>query len=148
MSTKPRNEIATMEQMKEIAQEQLKTRLYSKGADSGEVVAALGVRLALEIENLPKKIDLENVEAIQTVAAAYCAACAEVGAVPNKIGLCRAMGYSRQGVDAFINKHGSTSPAAEKLRMIFDAFAEMSTHCEYLFKQGNLWIPRYRKRRD
>ena len=55
MSTKPRNEIATMEQMKEIAQEQLKTRLYSKGADSGEVVAALGVRLALEIENLPKK---------------------------------------------------------------------------------------------
>ena len=35
------------------------------------------------------------------------------------------MGYSRQGVDAFINKHGSTSPAAEKLRMIFDSFAEL-----------------------
>lgn len=124
MPYKPKGNIATPEQMQALAEGQRNSRLYSKENDAGEVVAALGARLAMEIENLPSKADLRDAGMIQTVAAAYVANCARAGTIPCKSGLCRCLGYSRQGVEYFL-KHHENEDGAEKLRMIFDAFAEL-----------------------
>lgn len=100
------------------------SRLYSRTADGGEVVQTLLTNLAGELANLPKKINIRDPHMVETVAIAYVNACAKSGAICSKIGLCRAMGMSRQSVDYFMNHHGD-EPSAELLRIIFDSFAEM-----------------------
>ena len=99
-------------------------RLYSRTADSGEVVQTLVARLAAELADMPKKIDLRDEDMIVRVAVTYVDACASAGVIPSKIGFCRSCGVSRQAVDYFLNHHGD-EPSAERLRMIFDSFAEM-----------------------
>lgn len=100
------------------------SRLYSKNNDAGDVVKALVTQLAAELAQMPRKIDLRDEDMIVRVAVAYVDACAKSGAIPSKIGFCRACGLSRQAVDYFM-KHHSDEPSAERLRMIFDSFAEM-----------------------
>ena len=100
------------------------SRLYSKNNDSGEVVQALVKQLAAELAQMPKKIDLRDEDMIVRVAVAYVDSCANAGIIPSKIGYCRACGLSRQAVDYFLNHHGD-EPSAERLRMIFDSFADM-----------------------
>ena len=100
------------------------SRLYSKNNDSGEVVQALVKQLAAELAQMPKKIDLRDEDMIVRVAVAYVDSCANAGIIPPKIGFCRACGLSRQAVDYFLNHHGD-EPSAERLRMIFDSFADM-----------------------
>ena len=122
---KPKNEIMLPEQMREMATEyRQNSRLYSRTADGAEVVQALVSRLAEELMENPQKIDLRNEALIVKVAVAYVSSCAKAGTIPSKIGLCRAMGVSRQAVDYFLSRHGD-EPSAERLRLIFDSFAEM-----------------------
>ncbi len=119
-----KREIATAEQMQALAEGQRNTRLYSKENDAGETVAALAARLAMELDNMPRKADLANVDMVQKIAAAYVANCARAGVIPSKTGLCRCLGYSRSGVDYYL-KHHESDAGAENLRIIFDAFAEL-----------------------
>ena len=118
-----KREIATSEQMQALVERQHNTRLYSKENDAGETVAMLAARLAMELDNMPRKADLTNVDMVQKIAAAYCASCAQAGVLPQKSGLCRCLGYSRSGVDYYL-KHHENDAGAENLRLIFDSFAE------------------------
>lgn len=98
-------------------------RLYSRTADGAEIVNALTSRLAVELATLPKKIDLRDTELVKQVVVAYVDACSKAGLLPSRIGLCRAMGISRQAVSVFMKAH-SEEKTAEFLRIIFDSFAE------------------------
>ena len=100
------------------------SRLYSKETDNGEIVSSLVANLAAELAHTPKKINLRDEHMITEVAVTYVDACAKAGIIPSKIGLCRAMGISRQAVDHYMSHH-SEEDSAEKLRIIFDSFAEM-----------------------
>lgn len=123
---KPKHEIMSPADMETMAMETRATsRLYSKTSDSGEVVQALVSQLAAELAAAPKtKIDLRDEDMIVKVAVAYVDACAKSGVIPSKVGFCRAAGYSRQAVEHFMSHH-SEEPGAERLRMVFDGFAEM-----------------------
>ena len=100
------------------------SRLYSKTTDNGEIVQCLVSNLAAELAHLPHTIDLRSVEQVERVAVAYVDACAKAGTIPSKVGYCRAAGISRQAVDYFLSHHAEEA-SAEKLRIIFDGFAEM-----------------------
>lgn len=123
---KPKHEIMSPVDMEAMAVETRATsRLYSKTSDSGKVVQALVSQLAAELAAAPKtKIDLRDEDMIVRVAVAYVDACAKSGVIPSKVGFCRAAGYSRQAVEYYMNHH-SEENGAERLRMIFDSFAEM-----------------------
>ena len=123
---KPNNEIMSPADMYAKAMETRSTsRLYYKSSDAGEVVQALVSQLAAELAATPKtKIDLRDEDMIVRVAVAYVNACSKAGTIPSKAGYCRAAGYSRQAVEHFLNHH-SDEPSAERLRMIFDSFADM-----------------------
>lgn len=121
----PKNEIMKPSEMALMESEnRIGNRLYSRTADGAEVVTAIVSRLAMDLANRPRKISLQDPNEIEDVAIAYVNACAEAGTLPSKVGLCRAMGYSRQGVDYFLNHHGE-EPGAEQLRQIFDGFADV-----------------------
>lgn len=98
-------------------------RLYSQTADHGLVVSEIVSNLAEELARKPQKIDLKDTGMVEEIAIAYTDACARAGTMPNKTGLCRAMGVTRQAVDWFMN-HKADEPSAELLRMIFDSYAE------------------------
>ncbi len=121
MSGVPKNKIMTPDEMR--ATETRAGRLYSQTADHGMVVTAIVSNLAAELAARPKKIDIRNSNMVSDVAVAYVDACARAGTMPNKTGLCRAMGMTRQGVDHFMHMNPG-EPSAELLQMIFDSFAE------------------------
>ena len=121
MSGVPKNKIMTPIQMQET--ETRAGRLYSQTSDHGMVVSAIVSNLAAELANMPRKIDIRDSGMVSSVAVSYVDACAKAGTMPNKTGLCRAMGMTRQGVDYFMRMNPG-EPSAELLHMIFDAFAE------------------------
>lgn len=124
MSGRPKNEIMSIADMEKLAVEtRTGNRLYSRTADGAEVVNALTARLAAELANPPKKIDLRDAEMVRAVAVKYVEACSHAGTIPSRLGLCRAMGISRQAVDRFIRYHPQ-EPSVETLRVIFDGFAD------------------------
>ena len=124
MSGRPKDDIMSPTDMVKLAEEtRVGNRLYSRTTDGAEVVSALTARLAAELATLPKKIDLRDKEMIKAVAISYVDACSRAGTIPSRIGLCRAMGISRQAVDYFMNHH-SEEPSVETLRIIFDGFAD------------------------
>ena len=121
---KPKADIMTYDQMVHLAEEQRGTsRLYSKLTDSGEKVSAIVSRLSDELSALPDKISLNDTRRVFEVALQYVNACAEVGAIPSKIGCCRAFGCSRQAVDDFMRRHPEHQ-TTELLSICFDSFAE------------------------
>ncbi len=120
-----KNEIMTPEQMRQMTAEKRATSsLYSKTTDNGEIVSVLTANLAADIAHLPQRIDLKNESMVTAVALEYVHACAETGTIPSKIGYCRAMGISRQGLDYYLSHHGD-EPSAERIRIILDSFAEV-----------------------
>lgn len=121
MSGKPKNEIMSPDEMQVV--ETRRGRLYSQTADHGLVVSEIVSNLAEELAKKPQKINLKDADMIESIAIAYTDACAKAGTMPNKTGLCRAMGVTRQGVDWFIS-HNPGEPSAELLQMIFDSYAE------------------------
>lgn len=122
--SEPKNNIMTPMEMQEM--QSRSGRLYSRAVDGAEVVSELTEQLAYELANVPRKIDLRDSELITKVAVSYVVACSKKGTVPNKLGLCRAMGCSRQSVDYYLSHHAEEK-SAELLRIIFDSFAEMLT---------------------
>ena len=125
MSGVPKHEIMSPIQMEALANEtRIGNRLYSRTSDGAEVVKALVSRLAINLANRPKKIDLRDCELIESVAVAYVDACSKAGTLPSKIGLCLAMGISRQAVDVFMKVHPEEA-STELLRQIFDGFADV-----------------------
>lgn len=120
----PKNNMMQPAAIQAMATESRSGRLYSKTSDSGEVVQSLVAQLARELAQMPRRIDLRDEDMITRVAVVYVDACSKAGTIPSKIGFCRAMGISRQGVDYFMHHHAD-EPSAERLRMIFDSFAEM-----------------------
>ena len=121
MSGRPKNEIMSPDEMR--LTETRRGRLYSQTADHGLVVAEIVSNLAEELAKKPQKINLKDADMVEDVAIAYTDACAKAGTMPNKTGLCRAMGISMQAVDWFM-KHNPGEPSAELLQMIFDSYAE------------------------
>ena len=124
MSGIPKREIMSPADMEALAIDtRIGNRLYSRTSDGAEVVKALVSRLAINLANRPKKIDLRDCELIESVAVAYADACSKAGTLPSKIGLCLAMGISRQAVDVFMKVHPEEE-STELLRQIFDSFAD------------------------
>lgn len=124
MSGRPKNEIMTPADMEKLATEmRVGNRLYSRTADGAEIVNALTSKLAVELATLPRKIDLRDTELVKEVVVSYVNACSKAGLLPSRIGLCRAMGISRQAVSVFMKVH-SEEKTAEYLRIVFDSFAE------------------------
>ena len=121
MSGRSKNEIMSPEEMR--LTETRRGRLYSQTADHGMVVSAIVSNLAEELAKKPQKINLKDAGMVEEIAIAYTDACAKAGTMPNKTGLCRAMGVTRQGVDWFL-KHNADEPSAEYLTVVFDAYAE------------------------
>ena len=120
----PGHSIMSMEQMLAMEQERTETRLYDRNEDADAKIRKLIAQTTTELANLPEKIDIRNVEAVKSVVKAYMLSCYNAGSVPSKSGTCRAMGLSRQAVDAFMSKN-SNHPSAEFLRVTFDAEAEL-----------------------
>ena len=118
---RPKNEIMNPDEMLEV--ESRGSRLYSQTSDHGAVVSEIVSNLAEELAKMPRRIDLRDTQLIGQIAVAYVDACSKRGTLPTKIGMCRAMGVTRQGVDWFLNHHAE-EPSADLLNMIFDSFAE------------------------
>ena len=121
MSGQAKHMILSPDEMLDV--ESRSSRLYSQTSDHGVVVSEIVSNLAEELANIPRKIDLRDTQLVGEVAVAYVDACSKRGTLPSKIGLCRAMGISRQGVDWFLSHHAD-EPSAELLNMVFDSFAE------------------------
>ena len=124
MAKKPAHEIMSPSEMLELAEEQRMTRLYSKVEDSTDKVQALVGTLADELANMPERISLRDTATVKIVAAQYVDACRTVGVIPNKIGLCRAMGISRQAADSFMDRNPD-HPTSQFLEIVYDSFAEL-----------------------
>lgn len=124
MSQRPAQNIMDPCKMLELANEQKMTRLYDKTTDGTDKIQSLVGALANEISNLPEKINMRDTKTVRIVAAQYVDACRTVGTIPNKIGLCRAMGISRQAVDSFMNMNPA-HPTTEFLEIVLDSFAEI-----------------------
>ena len=124
MSHPPANKILTKDEMLELAAEQRNTRIYDKSADSSAKIAALAGGLANELYNLPERISLNDTATVKIIAAQYTDACAQAAVVPNKVGLCRGFGVSRQAVDNFMSRN-PTHPTTEFLEIVFDSFAQI-----------------------
>lgn len=124
MSNAPKNAIMDASQMLELANEQRMTRLYSKTEDATDKVQALVGTLSAEIKHMPEKISLRDTQTVRRVCAMYVDACAEAGTIPNKIGVCRAMGLSRQAVDSFMDRNPE-HPTTEFMIIVLDSFAEV-----------------------
>lgn len=124
MPREPKNEIMSPTNMKMMAEEtRVGNRLYSRTSDGAEVVNALVSQLAIDLANMPRKINLRDTEQLRSVAVAYVDACSHTGTLPSKIGFCHACGISRQGVDAFMKSHPNEE-SVETLRIIFESFAD------------------------
>ena len=123
MSNKPAGHILADDEMMELAESQHRSRLYSKDADGSEKIQAIVETLSDELKQMPKKISLRDTETVVNTAQRYVNACGSTGTIPTKIGLCRAMGCSRNAVDNFMGNNPE-HPTTEALRIIFDAFSE------------------------
>ncbi len=124
MSNKPANNIMTAEEIEVLAKEQRQSRLYSKDTDASEKISTMVGILSEELVKLPEKISLGDTETVRVVASRYVDACSHSGTIPSKIGLCRALGISRQAVDNYMTRNPN-HPTSELLGIIFDSFSEV-----------------------
>ena len=100
--------------------------LYSRDTDASEKVQSIVTSIGAEIITEHEKININDAEAVKNVVAAYIASCARTGVLPSKMGLSRALGYSRLGLDKYVKSHEGTA-SATFLQNCFDGFAEMLT---------------------
>lgn len=103
------------------------SRLYAKDVDAGEKVAAIVHMAADSMAKVPEKINLYDAEQVRAVTLEYLRSCERTGALPSKIGVARAMGITRQTIDAFLKSHPD-QPSAQFLELLFDACAEALTN--------------------
>ena len=70
-----------------------------------------------------KKVDLRDLEEVKRVAREYIDSCQRAPLLPSKSGLCRSLGYSRQGLWLFM-RDNKGSATEDFLSQLFDAFSE------------------------
>ena len=120
----PGHNIMSLEEMLSMEREKTETRLYSKDEDADAKIRKLIAQATTELANLPEKVDIRDTEQVKSIVKAYMLSCYEAGSVPSKTGTCRAMGLSRQAIDAFMSKN-INHPSTEFLRVVFDSLAEI-----------------------
>lgn len=88
---------------------------------------AIGELLAGQAELLtrnPVKTDLNDYEAVRTVASEYMTACSNVGCLPNFEGLAAATGRSRRSLYQYLEKYAE-SPTAKYIDRLRTAWASL-----------------------
>ena len=100
--------------------------LYSRDKDGSEKVQSIVTSIGAEIITEREKININDLKAVKDVVETYLSSCARTGVLPSKIGLSRALGYSRVALDKHVKSHEGTA-SATFLQNCFDAFAEMLT---------------------
>lgn len=127
MPRPPKGNIQSYEQMISSNQQITQSRLYARDDATSEKISAMVESTRQSLEQMPKKIDLHDTELVRRVALQYLTACDNTACLPSKTGVCRALGISRQAVDAYMQREPKSSTTAF-LEVFFDACAELLTN--------------------
>ena len=100
------------------------TRLYDRNEDNDLKIKKLIAQTTTELVNMPEKVDMNQTELVKRIVKAYLLACYEAGSVPSKLGMCRAMGISRQGAEQFLQRHPDHA-TSQFLEVVFDGLADI-----------------------
>ncbi len=123
MPPKAKRPVMTYGEMVEMNESKRGTRLYSKIEDGTDKVQALINQTLQELVNIPDRISLRDTQAVRNIALAYVNSCAQTGVLPSKMGLARACGITRKGIDDYMFRNPE-SETTVFLSLLFDAFAE------------------------
>lgn len=107
-----------MKQDWELPEEQPYSPAVTQETKAAAIRQALNGQKALMIRS-PDRVDIADVEAVETAAKKYIADCSTAGILPNIEGLCCVLGFSRQWLYQFLKEKPNSESAAyiNRLRM-------------------------------
>lgn len=114
----------TSEEMNAMNEARNGNRLFSRDAESAEKIAAIVAQTRSELQKMPERVSLGDVQTIRQVLLNYLKSCERVAVCPSKSGLCRALGITRQAVDDYMKRHPEAE-SSQLLAQTFDAFADV-----------------------
>lgn len=109
------------------ARKRERPKLYAE-ASSEIKAAAIAADVALKRNTLMKsakrpRVDLGDLEAVEARTDEFLAACENAAVVPTFLGLCTALGFTRQGLYAFL-KRSPESPVAKFIELTRETLAD------------------------
>ena len=97
--------------------------LYDVGGSRAGTISEIVSVIGSDVIKERAKIDLRDTAEVKRIAAQYIESCQRVPVLPSKSGLCRSLGYSRQGLWLFMRDNGN-HPTTDFLERLFDGFSE------------------------
>lgn len=129
MNNRAKNPPQTENQMRAALMESKKSKIYKVEADAhrADQLSALVNRRAAEMMRAADDVDrvrLSDTDIVKGITLKYISSCADVGAIPSMLGLCRALGYSSREIYKVIANR--TYPAtADWLEYARDTFSDI-----------------------